>query len=72
MRGHGLTITGSSLKEAVYNAVNTLLSARIQMSRHAPGRPHLPSADGEAAATAKIHGTVLDRNWEVWAGQAGI
>jgi ribulose-5-phosphate 4-epimerase/fuculose-1-phosphate aldolase len=65
MRGHGFTVVGGSLKEAVYNAVNTVISARIQLdAMHLGILTYL--SGGEAVATAKIHRTVLDRNWEVW------
>ena len=69
MRGHGFTVVGGCLKEAVYNAVNTLLSARIQLNAiHLGNVTYL--SEGEAIATAKIHKTVLDRNWEVWKRRA--
>jgi ribulose-5-phosphate 4-epimerase/fuculose-1-phosphate aldolase len=69
MRGHGFTVVGGSLKEAVYNAVNTLISARIQLNAiHLGNVTYL--SEGEAVATAKIHKTVLDRNWEVWKKRA--
>lgn len=69
MRGHGFTCVGGSLKEAVYNAVNTVASARIQLDAMHLGELIYLSR-GEAAATGKIHRTVLDRNWEVWAKRA--
>ena len=69
MRGHGFTVVGGSLKEAVYNAVNTVISARIQLDAiHLGNLTYL--SGGEAVATAKIHKTVLDRNWEVWKKRA--
>jgi ribulose-5-phosphate 4-epimerase/fuculose-1-phosphate aldolase len=69
MRGHGFTVVGGSLKEAVYNAVNTLISARIQLNAiHLGNVTYL--SEGEAVATSKIHKTVLDRNWEVWKKRA--
>lgn len=69
MRGHGFTVVGGSLKEAVYNAVNTLISARVQLDAiHLGNLTYL--SEGEAAATAKTHKTALDRNWEVWAKRA--
>jgi ribulose-5-phosphate 4-epimerase/fuculose-1-phosphate aldolase len=69
MRGHGFTVAGGSLKEAVYNAVNTVISARIQLHAiHLGDLTYL--SGGEAVATAKIHKTVLDRNWEVWKQRA--
>jgi ribulose-5-phosphate 4-epimerase/fuculose-1-phosphate aldolase len=65
MRGHGFTVVGGNLKEAVYNAVNTLLAARVQVNAiHLGNVTYL--SEGEAAATSTIHGTSLDRSWEIW------
>ena len=69
MRGHGFTVTGGSLKEAVYNAVNTVSSARIQLNALHLGEL-TPLSEGEAASASKIHKTALDRNWEVWEKRA--
>ena len=69
MRGHGFTVVGGSLKEAVYNAINTLISARVQLNAIRLGNLTYLT-EGEAAATSKIHKTVLDRNWEVWKKRA--
>jgi ribulose-5-phosphate 4-epimerase/fuculose-1-phosphate aldolase len=69
MRGHGFAVVGGSLKEAVYHAVNTLISARVQLNAiHLGNVTYL--SEGEAVATARIHKTVLDRNWEVWKKRA--
>ncbi|MDA8125185.1 MAG: class II aldolase/adducin family protein [Deltaproteobacteria bacterium] len=69
MRGHGFTVVGGSLQEAVYNAVNTVISAKIQLNAIRLGDLTYLS-EGEAAAASKIHKTVLDRNWEVWKQRA--
>jgi HCOMODA/2-hydroxy-3-carboxy-muconic semialdehyde decarboxylase len=69
MRGQGFTVVGGSLKEAVYNTVNTIASARIQLDAMHLGNVTYLSG-GEAVATAKIHITVPDRNWDVWAQRA--
>ena len=69
MRGHGFTVVGGSIKEAVYNAVNTVASARIQLNAIRLGTL-IPLSQGEASAASKIHKTALDRNWEVWTKRA--
>jgi ribulose-5-phosphate 4-epimerase/fuculose-1-phosphate aldolase len=69
MRGHGFTVVGGSLKEAVYNAINTVISARIQLDAIRLGNVTYLS-EGEAAATSKTHKTSVDRNWEVWKKRA--
>jgi ribulose-5-phosphate 4-epimerase/fuculose-1-phosphate aldolase len=69
MRGHGFTVVGGNLKEAVYNAVNTLLAARVLLNAiHLGNVTYL--SEGEAAATSKLHNTSLDRSWEIWKKRA--
>ncbi len=65
MRGHGFTVVGGNLKEAVYNAVNTMLAARVQLNAMHLGEVTYLS-EGEAATTSKLHGGSLDRMWEIW------
>jgi HCOMODA/2-hydroxy-3-carboxy-muconic semialdehyde decarboxylase len=69
MRGHGFTVVGGSLYEAVYNAINTELNARIEMDALRLGRVTYLSL-GEAGAVSKTHNTSLKRSWEVWAKRA--
>jgi ribulose-5-phosphate 4-epimerase/fuculose-1-phosphate aldolase len=69
MRGHGFTVVGGSIREAVYNAVNTVQNARVEMDALRLGSVTYLT-DAEAAATSKIHNTSLNRSWEVWAKRA--
>jgi ribulose-5-phosphate 4-epimerase/fuculose-1-phosphate aldolase len=69
MRGHGFTVAGGSLYEAVYNAINTVLNARIEMDALRLGGVTYLS-EGEAAAVSKTHNASLKRSWEVWAKRA--
>ena len=69
MRGHGFTVVGGSIQEAVYNAVNTLLNARVERDALSLGKVTYLT-DAEAAATSRIHNTTLNRSWEIWAKQA--
>ncbi len=69
MRGHGFTVVGGNLKEAVYNAVNTMLAARVQLNAMHLGEVTYLS-EGEAATTSKLHGGSLDRMWEIWKKRA--
>jgi len=69
MRGHGFTVVGGSLHEAVYNAINTDLNARVEMDALRLGRVSYLTP-GEAAAVSKTHNASLKRSWEVWAKRA--
>jgi ribulose-5-phosphate 4-epimerase/fuculose-1-phosphate aldolase len=69
MRGHGFTVVGGSLYEAVYNAINTDLNARVEMDAVRLGGVSYLS-EGEAAAVSKTHNASLKRSWEVWAKRA--
>ncbi|HLI22279.1 MAG TPA: class II aldolase/adducin family protein [Stellaceae bacterium] len=69
MRGHGFSVCGASLYEAVYNAVNTELNARIEMNALRLGRVSFLTP-GEANAVSKTHNSSLKRNWEIWAKRA--
>jgi HCOMODA/2-hydroxy-3-carboxy-muconic semialdehyde decarboxylase len=69
MRGHGFTVAGASLYEAVYNAINTDLNARVEMNALKLGRVSFLTR-GEADAVSKTHNTSLKRSWEVWAKRA--
>lgn len=69
MRGHGFTVTGANVREAVYNALNTVLNARVQMDAMSMGDVTYMSAD-EAAAVAKLHNASLDKSWQIWTKRA--
>jgi HCOMODA/2-hydroxy-3-carboxy-muconic semialdehyde decarboxylase len=69
MRGHGFTVVGGSIQEAVYNAVNTVQNARVEMDALRLGEVTYLT-DAEAAATSKLHNTSLQRSWEIWAKRA--
>src|SRR5579862_8137138 len=69
MRGHGFTVVGGSLHEAVYNAINTDLNARVEMDALRLGSVAYLS-EGEAVAVSKTHNASLKRSWKVWAKRA--
>ena len=69
MRGHGFTVVGGSLQEAVYNAINTVLNARVEMDALRLGAVSYLT-EGEAAAVSKQHNASLNRSWEVWSKRA--
>jgi HCOMODA/2-hydroxy-3-carboxy-muconic semialdehyde decarboxylase len=69
MRGHGATVVGASLRQAVIHAVYTELNARLQAQAMQLGPvTYLSAAEARAAAiTNEAHG---DRAWDLWKAQA--
>ena len=70
MRGHGSTVVGASLKQAVFRAVYTELNATLQMAALRLGDVTYLTAQ-EADAAAKTNDGQLDRPWQLWLRDAG-
>jgi HCOMODA/2-hydroxy-3-carboxy-muconic semialdehyde decarboxylase len=70
MRGHGATVVGATLRQAVFRAVYTEVGARLQAEALRLGTPVFLTA-GEAEATARTNDTQIDRAWEAWRTQVG-
>ena len=68
MRGHGFAATGASVKEAVYNAINTVLDARVEMEALRLGTPNYLT-QGEAIAVSQTHNVSIDSSWAIWLKQ---
>lgn len=69
MRGHGITVVGATLREAVFRAVYSEFNARIQAEALKLG-PVTYMTAGEAAASAATNASQIDRAWNVWKAQA--
>jgi ribulose-5-phosphate 4-epimerase/fuculose-1-phosphate aldolase len=70
MRGHGMTVVGDSLKEAVFRAVYTQVNARLQtVAGQLEGPIEFLSDEEGKRATATNRGTV-ERPWELWKQKA--
>ena len=69
MRGHGMTVVGSTLDEAVFRAVYTEANARIQAAAAQLGTPSFLTAEEATAADAANRGQI-GRAWEFWALRA--
>ena len=65
MRGHGVTIVGSSLPQAVYRAICTYLNARIQLQANTLGAIKQISA-GESKASVSRISPQIKRAWDLW------
>ena len=65
MRGHGATIVGASVRQAVFHAVYTEINARLQMQAMALGKVTYLTRE-EADATARSVGGQINRAWDLW------
>jgi HCOMODA/2-hydroxy-3-carboxy-muconic semialdehyde decarboxylase len=70
MRGHGSTVVGTSLEQAVYRAIYAEINARLQIQAMALGKVTYLNAQ-EAAKAAAINDTQLSRAWELWTQEIG-
>jgi ribulose-5-phosphate 4-epimerase/fuculose-1-phosphate aldolase len=66
MRGHGATMVGGSIKEAVYRAVYTAENAVLQMEAMRLGDVEFLAREEAELATAYM-GTTFERAWAYWA-----
>ena len=70
MRGHGMTVVGDSVREAVFRAIYTEMNARLQLQAQALEGPiEFLSEDEGKRSTAANRGT-LERPWELWKKEA--
>jgi len=70
MRGHGSTVIGSSLEQAVYRAIYAEVNARLQIQAIGLGDVMYLN-EGEAAKSAATNDTQLARVWELWSRKVG-
>ena len=76
MRGHGSTVAGRTVREAVYTAVYLEVNASLQerASRLGPITFLSPGEVDKIAARLSDAkpGEGYDRTWEYWCGRAGV
>jgi HCOMODA/2-hydroxy-3-carboxy-muconic semialdehyde decarboxylase len=70
MRGHGSTVVGATLEQAVYRAIYAEVNAQLQLQSIALGEVAYLNA-AEAAKAAAVNDTQLARAWDLWARTAG-
>lgn len=71
MRGHGMTVVGESIPEAVFRAIYTEMNARLQLQASLLEGPIEFLSDEEGRrSTASNRGT-LERPWELWKKKLG-
>jgi HCOMODA/2-hydroxy-3-carboxy-muconic semialdehyde decarboxylase len=66
MRGHGMTVIGDSVPEAVFRAIYTEMNARLQLqATQLEGPIEFLSDEEGRRSTVSNRGTV-ERPWELW------
>ena len=70
MRGHGMTVIGDSVPEAVFRAIHTEMNARLQLqAAQLEGPIEFLSDEEGRRSTASNRGTI-ERPWELWKKRA--
>jgi ribulose-5-phosphate 4-epimerase/fuculose-1-phosphate aldolase len=70
MRGHGMTVIGDSVPEAVFRAIYTEMNARLQLqATQLEGPIEFLSEEEGKRSTAANRGT-LERPWQLWKKRA--
>jgi HCOMODA/2-hydroxy-3-carboxy-muconic semialdehyde decarboxylase len=70
MRGHGSTVVGESVEQAVYRAIYAEVNARLQIEATQLGQVTYLTSQ-EARKAAATNDTVLSRPWELWVREVG-
>jgi ribulose-5-phosphate 4-epimerase/fuculose-1-phosphate aldolase len=66
MRGHGMTVVGESIPEAVFRAIYTEMNAKLQMNAARLDGPLTFLSDKEGANATASNRTTIGRPWELW------
>jgi ribulose-5-phosphate 4-epimerase/fuculose-1-phosphate aldolase len=70
MRGHGMTVVGASVQEAVFRAIYTEMNARLQLQAMQLEGPIEFLTDEEGRRSTAANAGTLERPWEVWKRKA--
>jgi ribulose-5-phosphate 4-epimerase/fuculose-1-phosphate aldolase len=70
MRGHGMTVVGESVQEAVFRAIYTEMNARLQLQAAALEGPIAFLSDEEGRRSTAANRGTLERPWELWKTRA--
>jgi HCOMODA/2-hydroxy-3-carboxy-muconic semialdehyde decarboxylase len=70
MRGHGMTVVGESVPEAVFRSVYTEMNARLQLQAEQLQGPIEFLSELEGRSSTKANQGTLERPWELWKKKA--
>jgi ribulose-5-phosphate 4-epimerase/fuculose-1-phosphate aldolase len=70
MRGHGMTVIGDGVPEAVFRAIYTEMNARMQLQASQLEGPIEFLSDEEGRRSQASNRSTLERPWELWKKQA--
>lgn len=70
MRGHGMTVVGESVPEAVFRAYYTEMNARLQLQSEQLQGPIEFLSEAEGRGATKMNQGTMERPWELWKKQA--
>ena len=70
MRGHGSTVVGSSLEQAVYRAIYTEVNARLQLAAQGLGDITFLNME-EAKLSSDMNDGQIPRSWSLWVKRLG-
>ena len=70
MRGHGMTVIGDSVPEAVFRAIYTEMNARLQLQATQLEGPIEFLSDEEGRRSSAANRGTLERPWELWKKRA--
>ena len=70
MRGHGCTVVGTSIEQAVYRAIYTEMNAKLQLQAHTLGEPEFLNDEEVAKALVTMDAT-MSRAWSLWEAEIG-
>ena len=70
MRGHGMTVIGDSIPEAVFRAIYTEMNARLQLQATQLEGPIEFLSDEEGRRSTVSNRGTIERPWEVWKKEA--
>lgn len=66
MRGHGMTVVGDGIQEAVFRAIYTEMNARLQIQATQLEGPIEFLSDEEGKRSTAANRGTLERPWELW------
>lgn len=70
MRGHGSTVVGATLEQAVYRAIYTEVNAKLQLASQSLGEITFLNKE-EAQLSSDVNDGQIPRSWSLWVKRLG-